>query len=107
MNKRNRTGRTQDAGSGMHCVGFHELMRWEIAQYRQAIKQYRSEMVKAGHRYISWSEAEKVLAAKDLQCMGEQWRIEYCGCICPQRNACLLAMHFLSARHPVPLCKAV
>ncbi len=90
----------------MECVGFHELLDWQIVQYRQAVDEYRKELSKEQHRCVSWQEAEREFSKMGLKNMGEQWRVEYCGLVCPERNTCLLAMHFLNACHTEPMYKA-
>jgi len=90
----------------MDCVGFHELLDWQIIQYRQAVDEYRKELSKEQHRCVSWQEAEVEFSKMGLQNMGEQWRVEYCGLVCPHRSTCLLAMHFLNARNVEPMYKA-
>ncbi len=87
------------------CVGFHELLDWQIIQYRQAVDEYRRELSKEQHRCVSWQEAEKEFSSMGLKGMGEQWRVEYCGLVCPSRSNCLLALHFLNARHIQPMRK--
>lgn len=88
------------------CVGFHELLDWQIIQYRQAVDEYRKELSKEQHRCVSWQEAEQEFSSMGIKNMGEQWRVEYCGLVCPQRSKCLLALQFLNARHTEPIYKA-
>ena len=90
----------------LECVGFHELLDWQIIQYRQAVDEYRKELSKEQHRCVSWQEAEREFCRMDLNNMGEQWRVEYCGLVCPSRSKCLLALYFLNAQHREPLYKA-
>ena len=89
----------------MECVGFHELLDWQIIQYRQAVDEYRKELSKEQHRCVSWQEAEREFSQMGIKNMGEQWRVEYCGLVCPHRTKCLLALQFLSARHTEPMYK--
>lgn len=91
---------------GMECAGFHELLDWQIIQYRQTVNEYRVELSKEQHRCVSWQEAEQEFSKMGLSNMGEQWRIEYCGLVCPERNKCLLAMQLLSSLHAEPMHKA-
>jgi hypothetical protein len=90
----------------MECVGIHELLDWQIIQYRQSIDEYRKELSREQHRCVSWQEAEEEFSKMNLRSMGEQSRVEYCGLVCPSRSNCLLAMQFLNARYTEPMHKA-
>lgn len=106
MMTRSKARETRVVDGDMKCVGFHELLDWQIIQYRQAVDEHRRELSKEQHRCVSWQEAEKDFSRMGLKNMGEQWRVEYCGLICSHRNKCLLAMHLLNARHTEQVCKA-
>lgn len=90
----------------LECVGFHELLDWQIIQYRQAVDEYRKELSKEQHRCVSWQEAEQEFSRMGLKNIGKEWRIEYCGLVCSERKKCLLAMHFLQSCHTEALVKA-
>ena len=51
----------------MNCVGFHELLDWQIIQYRQSVDEYRKELSKEQHRCVSWQEAEQEFSKMGLQ----------------------------------------
>ena len=87
------------------CVGIHELLDWQIIQYRQSIDEYRKELSREQHRCVSWQEAEDEFSKMNLRSMGEQSRVEYCGLVCSHRKNCLLAMQFLNAHHAEPIHK--
>ena len=106
MMTRNKAEEMGVVEQDMECMGFHELLDWQIIQYRQAVDEYRKELSREQHRCVSWQEAEQEFSSMGLKHMGEQWRVEYCGLVCPERNKCLLALHFLNARRVVPMCKA-
>jgi hypothetical protein len=80
------------------CAGFHDLLDWQIIQYRHAVNDYRLELSKTQHRFVPWKEAEREFSKKGLEFINEHWRMEYCGVICAQRKKCLLAVPFLRAR---------
>ncbi len=98
MKTRKKTEPIAAADQDMGCAGFHELLDWQIIQYRQAVNEYRLELSKELHRCVPWQEAEHEFASMGLHYMGAQWRTEYCGFICSQRKQCLLAMQFLDVR---------
>lgn len=80
------------------CIGFHELLDWQIVQYRQYVGYHRLEMSIAEGRCVSWEEAEQAVSNK-LPDLGEQWHVEYCGAVCPSRDNCLLALNFLNKKN--------
>lgn len=88
------------------CVGIHELLDWQIIQYRQSVDEYRKELSKEQHRCVSWQEAEQEFSKMNLKNLGEQSRVEYCGLVCPHRNNCLVALKYLNARQAEPIYKA-
>ena len=85
------------------CIGIHELLDWQIIQYRKAVDEHRHDLSKAEGRCVSWQEAEKNFSKADFDELADQWRVEYCGLICPERNNCLLAMQFLNKKQETPL----
>ncbi|MDF7800615.1 hypothetical protein P4C99_14150 [Pontiellaceae bacterium B1224] len=42
----------------MNSIGFHELLDWQILQYRQVVDEYRRDLSIAEGRFVSWQEAE-------------------------------------------------
>jgi hypothetical protein len=85
------------------CVGIHELIDWQIIQYRRAVDAHRHDLSKVEGRCVSWQEAEMDFNSRDRAVMGEKWRVEYCGAVCPQRSKCLIALHFLHSKKTEPL----
>lgn len=106
MNTKKGTEALQAILDEKACVGVHELLDWQIIQYRKAVDEYRKILSKEQHRCVSWQEAELEFSKMGLENTGEQWRIEYCGLICPERHKCLLALQFLQSRHVEPIHKA-
>jgi len=94
------------AESKTRCAGVHELIDWEIMQYRNAVDAHRLELTKHKGRYVGWEEAEENFASGDCVSLAERWRVEYCGLVCPHRRSCLLAVHFLHSKHVEQLHKA-
>jgi len=86
-----------------NCVGIHELIDWQIIQYRKSVDAHRIDLSKAEGRCVAWQDAEKDFNKADRASMDEKWRVEYCGCVCPTRNHCLIALHFLQSRKTEPL----
>ncbi len=105
MTKKDKAEKTGAVESDMECVGIHDLLDWQIIQYRQSVDEYRKELSKEQNRCLSWQEAEQEFSKMNLKSMGEQSRVEYCGLVCPSRKNCLLAMQFLNARHVEPMYK--
>ncbi|VGO12954.1 hypothetical protein PDESU_01508 [Pontiella desulfatans] len=103
MKKKTNTSGVSE--SSLQCAGIHELIDWEIVQYRRAVGDHRLDLSKAEGRCVAWQDAEQDFNSHDLAAMGEKWRVEYCGLICPQRNKCLTALHFLHSRKTEPLHK--
>lgn len=89
----------------LDCIGIHELLDWQIVQYRQAVDEHRLDLSKAEGRCVAWQDAEKDFNSHDRAMMGEKWRVEYCGLICPSRKNCLTALHFLHKKHVEPIHK--
>ncbi len=92
--------------SNIQCAGIHELIDWQIIQYRQAVDGHRIDLSKAEGRCVAWQEAERDYTRSDRAAMGEKWRVEYCGLICPHKNNCLTALQFLRRKNIEPLYKA-
>ena len=90
---------------GMECVGIHELLDWQVIQYRQSVDEYRKDLSQEQHRCVSWQEAEQEFSKMNLKSLGEQSRVEYCGLVCPHRTNCLQAVQFLNAQHTESFCK--
>ena len=84
------------------CLGVHELIDWEIMQFRNVVDAYRLELSKQEGRYVGWKEAEKRFVIGDCVNVTNQWRVEYCGLVCPHRRSCMLAAHFLRGSGPRP-----
>jgi hypothetical protein len=93
--------------NGDHCVGIHELIDWQIIQYRKEVDIHRLDLSQVEKRCVAWQEAEKDFNTADRAVMGKKWRVEYCGSICPSRENCLVAAHFLHNRRDAePLYRA-
>jgi hypothetical protein len=88
------------------CNGIHELLDWQIIQYRYAVDEHRQDLSRLEGRCVAWQEAEKDFNTDDRAVMGEKWRVEYCGLICPLRTNCLTALHFLRSKDTEPLARA-
>jgi hypothetical protein len=43
----------------MNRIGFHELLDWQILQYRQVVDEYRRDLSIAEGHCVSWQEAEQ------------------------------------------------
>jgi len=52
--------------SDMNSIGFHELLDWQILQYRQVIDEYRRDLSIAEGRCVSWQEAERCFSGSGL-----------------------------------------
>lgn len=102
---KNKAEKMGVAQNEVECAGIHELLDWQIIQYRQSVNEYRKELSREQHRCVSWQEAEHEFSKMNLKNLGEQSRVEYCGLVCSHRNKCIVAMQFLNARHTEPLCK--
>lgn len=87
----------------LSCVGVHELLDWQIVQYRRAVGEHRSDLSKAAGRYVVWQEAEKDFSKSDCVKLGEKCRVEYCGLLCPYRGKCLIALRYLRGNQTEPL----
>jgi hypothetical protein len=92
--------------NGEHCVGIHELIDWQIIQYRKEVAAHRIDLSKVEGRCVAWQEAEKDFNTSDRAIMGNKWRVEYCGSVCPSRDNCLVAMHFLRSQSSERLYRA-
>jgi hypothetical protein len=101
MNQNNaKTEVSDDSGS---CVGIHELIDWQIIQYRKEVDAHRIDLSKAEGHCVAWQDAEQDFNKGDRAALGEKSRVEYCGAVCPSRNKCLIALHFLHSRKTEPL----
>lgn len=89
------TGATITNGT---CIGVHELIDWEIIQYRKAVDAHRLDLSQYEGRCVAWQEAEQDFNAVDRATMEEKWRGEYCGNLCPYRENCLMAAKFQQHR---------
>jgi len=89
-----------------NCVGIHELIDWQIIQYRNEVSAHRLDLSKAEGRCVAWQEAEMDFNKSDRAMMGKKWRVEYCGNVCPSRNNCLVALQFLHHKKTEPLYRA-
>ena len=106
MQKQQTTNMMEVQEDGGHCVGIHELLDWPIIQYRKEVAAHRLDLSKVEGRCVAWQEAEKDFNSADRTVMGRKWRVEYCGSVCPSRDNCLIAMHFLSNQSPERLYRA-
>ena len=91
---------------GEHCAGIHELLDWQIIQYRKEVAAHRADLSRAEGRCVAWQEAEQDFNAQDRAVMGNKWRVEYCGSTCQFRENCLVAAHFLQKQKPQRLSRA-
>lgn len=87
-----------DTGNNTDCVGIHELIDFQIIQYRQAVDEHRVDLSKAEGRCVAWQEAEQDFSRQDRTEMSDKSRVEYCGLVCPHSQNCLLAMQFLQSK---------
>lgn len=85
------------------CTGIHELLDWQVVRYRKAVDEHRRGLSKSEGRCVSWVEAERDFAMHGFNEQADQWRVEYCGLICPERKNCLLAAQFLNMKHELPV----
>lgn len=106
MKKQTTTVHENTAEIPGNCVGVHELIDWQIVQYRQSVDSHRRDLSKAEGRCVAWQEAEHDFNRRDRAVMSEKWRVEYCGAVCPHREKCLIALQFLRQRHTEPLHRA-
>ncbi len=88
------------------CSGFHDLTRWQVERYRQAVNENRWYMGQKYNRWIDWVEAEQDFLNQGYYGCAEKWRQEYCGEICPFKGDCLLAIQLVKETEPIPLPKA-
>jgi len=91
------------AGKEAKCIGIHELIDWQVIQYRKEVDAYRHDLSKAQGRCVSWQEAEKEFSQRNFGDLADQWRVEYCGLHCSERKNCLLAAQFLNQKKTAPL----
>ena len=84
--------------NGKNCVGIHELIDWQIIQYRKEVGAHRLDLSKAEGRCVAWQEAELDFNTIDRVAMGEKCRVEYCDHVCPSRYNCLVALHFFQSK---------
>ena len=103
MKKQEYTEVTKQHESSGNCVGIHELIDWQIIQYRKSVDAHRLDLSKAEGHCVAWQEAEHDFNKADRALMDEKWRVEYCGSVCPSRNKCLIALHFLQSKKTQPL----
>ena len=89
--------------NGDHCVGIHELIDWQIIQYRQEVDAHRLDLSKVEGRCVAWQEAEKDFSRSDQASLSDKSRVEYCGQVCPFSSNCLIAMRFLNRKRTEPL----
>lgn len=85
------------------CIGVHELIDFQIIEYRQAIDAHRIDLSKAEGRCVAWQEAEQDFSRNDRKLMGDKSRVEYCGMVCPHKDNCLMAVQFLNSKKTKPL----
>lgn len=78
------------------CVGFQELMAWQVNQYRRAVEERRLELSKKMNRYVDWKEAEVDFCETGCESHAGKWRLQFCGMLCSARKSCLLSFNFLN-----------
>lgn len=100
--------KTLDVPEGqMECNGIHELIDWQIVQYRQAVATHRLDLSRLEGRCVAWQDAEMDFSRVDRESLGEKSRVEYCGLVCPERSSCLIALYHLRSKKTEPLFKVV
>ena len=98
MNKQHHLKVIETEPAPANCTGIHELIDWEIIQYRKEVDAHRLDLSKVESRCVAWQEAEQDFNASDRVALEEKWRSEYCGSICKYRENCLTAAQLLSKR---------
>ncbi len=106
MKKQEHTKVNRQLENDTNCVGIHELLDWQIIQYREEVSAHRLDLSKAEGRCVAWQEAEMDFNKGDRAVMGKKWRVEYCGHLCPSRSNCLVALHFLQSKKTEPFYRA-
>lgn len=106
MQRQNNTVAGGVLENGETCVGIHELIDWQIIQYRQEVNTHRHDLSKVEGRCVAWQEAEKDFNTSDRTVMGKKSRDEYCGLLCPSRKNCLVALNFSRHEEAEPLYRA-
>ena len=99
MQKQQTTDINEAQENGGHCVGIHELLDWQIIQYRKEVATHRLDLSKVEGRCVAWQEAEKDFNSADRTAMGTKWRVEYCSSVCPSKDNCLIAARFLQSNN--------
>ena len=99
MKNQKKTKSTGATDNNAKCVGIHELIDWQIIQYRKAVDAHRLDLSKVEGRCVAWQDAELDFNYGDRAVLGKKWRAEYCGSVCPSRNKCLIALQFLHSRN--------
>jgi hypothetical protein len=84
------------------CVGIHELIDYQILQYRKTVDEHRTDLSKAEGRCVAWQEAEMDFNSHDRAEVGNKTRREYCGLLCPHKESCLVALRFLGKAETTP-----
>ena len=105
MQKQKNTTKLDVLEGQMECNGIHELIDWQIVQYRDAVAAHRLDLSKAEGRCVAWQDAEKDFSRADRASLGEKSRVEYCGLVCPERGTCLIALYHLRAKKTEPVYK--
>lgn len=85
------------------CASVHELIDWQIIQYRRAVDEHRADLSKAEGRCVAWQDAEKDFSKHDQARIAENSRVDYCGLVCSNRSKCLIALRFLQSKNTQPL----
>ncbi|MCF7818533.1 MAG: hypothetical protein K9M54_11700 [Kiritimatiellales bacterium] len=85
---------TEPEDKHVKCAAFRELTNWQVGQYQQAVRENRWYISQRYGRWVEWKEAEQDFASKDYYGCAQQWRSEYCGNLCPNKENCLLAELF-------------
>lgn len=87
--------RTSPVDSGaLRCIGFQALKSWQVERYRQAVNENRWYMSQKCNRCVGWQEAERDFCNQGYYGCAEEWRQQYCGKICANRDNCLMAVQF-------------
>jgi hypothetical protein len=97
---------TEATDNNAKCVGIHELIDWQIIQYRKAVDAHRLDLSKVEGRCVAWQDAEQDFNSHDRESISDKSRGDYCDHVCPSRENCLIALQFLSSRHTHPLYRA-
>ena len=105
MKNQKHTKSTGATDNNAKCVGIHELIDWQIIQYRKAVDAHRLDLSKVEGRCVAWQDAEHDFNSHDRDVISDQSRGDYCDHICSSRENCLVALQVLHGKKPEPLYK--